>query len=294
MANSDVQVIDEIYEAGREHGDMALQKARESEQVNRIIGGIQIAEYFQNHAKLAMGLMLHKVKKDQIYKSIGTWEDFCREVNIPRRTADLILDDLRPLTESVSARLAGFADADINLFRRLGKAVSANLAEINDDTVIINGKTIPFSKEHKEDIEDAVNELIRVRKEEAEKEKAEREKMKNRLKRLENRIDKEVEEETKTLSSERDALVKEIERLKSMIPEDLKFEAEDPVEQIEELRKKAELMAASCMVMAARPDERIARSRVLQGKVTGIFNTVESIFYDMRRSFETAFGMSEE
>jgi hypothetical protein len=99
-------------------------------------------------------MTLYRIKQGKEYRKGGmTWDAFCEARGLARRTVDLMLEDMRPVFESFSAKIADFCGMPFSKIRQLGKTISANLAEINNGCLIYGDESIPLTPEYRDDIQ---------------------------------------------------------------------------------------------------------------------------------------------
>jgi hypothetical protein len=196
---------------------------------------------------------------------------------------DLILGELSPLLTQISAKQAEILGMPLSKIRFLGRSVSANLAEISENAVVIGDQKIEIIPENKEDIEAAID----MMKEGREKERSDHEKEVARLKK---RAENAASEETNSLTVERDALVKELARLKVFDPEgkDITWS----VEQIKKIKEAALEFVRLCSKFIL--DDRLEGEIVLQAEVEKWQDVCRNALSDLRKSwnerFESNFG----
>lgn len=163
---------------------------------------------------LFTALILHRAKESRSYKEEGlTWDEFCESVNIPRRTADQILEDIRPIVDRFSAGFADFSGLKLNEIRRLGCAVSADLAEITTTGIVYEGEVFEYKKEDLKELLDRFEGSYKAR---LEDQKRQAEEDRKRVEEEKQRLERENAEFSAAVN-ELNSRVKEFERL---YPED--------------------------------------------------------------------------
>lgn len=166
QVDRDAQVTagNEIYKIARQEADAEMTRLKstieaEKEEI-RFEGILAKIDYDIAHNEFLKLLILYRVKQNKDYKKGGkTWDDFCEEHGYPRRTADRLLEELKPLYEQFSANLANLSGITFNKIRLLGRSVSANLAEIQDGCLVYDDQLIPLDAEHKDEIESVIDQL---------------------------------------------------------------------------------------------------------------------------------------
>jgi len=282
----EVAAIDEAYSLGKKHAtaEQASEMLESAVFASEAIGKVKAAEFNIKTNELLKYVTIYQVKQSKEYREGGqTWVDFCRSIGEPVRTVDLILGELSPLLTQISAKQAEILGMPLSKIRFLGRSVSANLAEISENAVVIGDQKIEIIPENKEDIEEAID----MMKEGREKERSDHEKEVARLKK---RAENAASEETNSLTVERDALVKELARLKVFDPEgkDITWS----VEQIKKIKEAALEFVRLCSKFIL--DDRLEGEIVLQAEVEKWQDVCRNALSDLRKSwnerFESNFG----
>ena len=121
------------------------------------IGVLKKCQLDRSFNNLVEVLTLYRLKESKSYKDAGmTWGGACEAAGIERRTADRIIDDIRPIAGKFSDTVSDFFGLKLNEIRLLGRSVSDNLAEIKDDHIVYEGEKIPFRKN---DLKELLNRL---------------------------------------------------------------------------------------------------------------------------------------
>lgn len=225
----DAQVAagNEIYNIARKDADaemIRLKSEIEAEkEESRIEGYLAKVEYDISHNEFLRLMALYKMKQTKDYKKGGrTWVEFCEAHGYPQRTADRLLEELKPIFNQFSCQLADFFGISFNKIRLLGRSVSANLAEIKDGCLVYDDQLIPLDVDHKDEIE-AVIDQLKDDAETAKKEKALEVKAKDRvlndkekaIQKLHKTLEKlEGQAREKNLTPEEDGFLKKIEGLR--------------------------------------------------------------------------------
>ncbi len=137
-----------------------------------MLGRIQSAAFNERQQRLMKLIWLKQVKDGRIYKKmrgLDTWVKFCEACGESWRTIDNNLQELSVfadefLTETVKL---GWTPSEV---KRLSRAVLADNTEltemVNSDAITIDGKTLPFDADHKDEIMELVADVLdRTRKE---------------------------------------------------------------------------------------------------------------------------------
>lgn len=169
VADADVEASKQIYDIARREADQEIAKLKgEMEAVReeaRFDGILDKIDYDIAHNEFLRLLTLYRVKQTKDYKKGGkTWDEFCDAHGFPRRTADRLIEEIKPLFEQFSAKMAVLSGIGFNKIKLLGRSISANLAEIEDGALVYGDQKIPLTPEFKDDIEAVIDQI----KEEAE------------------------------------------------------------------------------------------------------------------------------
>jgi len=164
VTDEQVEASREIYRIAREEADIEMAKLRSEMEAKgnqrEAMGILKKIRHDRAYNDLIEAVVLHRVKENKAYREGGlTWAEFCDSLGYAVRTADDIINDLRPLFNSFSANVADFLGIGFNKIRYLGKAISADSAEIDDGALVIEGEKIPLTPEHKDEIEAAIDKL---------------------------------------------------------------------------------------------------------------------------------------
>jgi hypothetical protein len=230
ITDAEVAASKQIYTIARQEADLEIARlktelAAEKEE-SRYEGILAKIDYDRVHNEFLKLAILYQVKQNKDYKKGGrTWDEFCEAHGYPRRTADQLLSEIKPLFHEFSAGSAGFfglLGVTFNKIRLLGKAVSGGSAEIKDGVLIYEDQQIPLSPEFKDDIEAVIDQL----KEDSEKLRKEKEldaKAKDKVladkQKLLNKYSKDLaklegQAKAKELTPEEEGFLKKVEKLR--------------------------------------------------------------------------------
>ena len=175
VTDAQVEASKEIYNIARQEADTEIARMKSEieavQEESRFEGILDKIDYDIAHNEFLKLLMLYRVKQTKDYKKGGkTWKEFCDSRGYADRTADRLIEELKPLFDQFSAKLANLSGIGFNKIRLLGRSVSANLAEIEDGALIYGDQRIPLTPEYKDDIEAVIDQI----KEEAENAKTEK------------------------------------------------------------------------------------------------------------------------
>lgn len=154
----DNEAAQEVYELAQADAKRQMEELRDQMEAVRqesyVMGAVKAfdANIAQNEFLKIMAL--YRIKQAKDYKAGGmTWAQFCDAVGVAQRSADRMIEEARPLFESFSANVAEIAGMPFNQIRMLGKAVSANLAEIENNCLVYGDESIPLTPDHVDDIQ---------------------------------------------------------------------------------------------------------------------------------------------
>ena len=152
------QAAEQIHALAKADADKQLEEMKgqiESiREESQALGALTAIEANIAYNELLRAVTLKRIKESKEYKAGGlTWDAFCDALGQPRRTVDLMLEDLRPVIESFSANFAGFCGMPFSKIRMLGKQISANLAGIENNCLVYGDESIPLTPDHADDIQ---------------------------------------------------------------------------------------------------------------------------------------------
>jgi len=250
---------------------------------SQVFGMLKKIEYDQTHNQLLKYTALARLKERKGYRKGGlTWEQFCEAIGEPVRTVDQTLKDLKPLFDQFSAGFAGlpiFTGLSFSKIKYLGKAISANSAEIQDGALVVDGVKVPLLPENAEEIETLIDGL-------KETHRQEKTTLEKKLDRMERGLENAIKEETHNLQLEKEALLKENKRMKAFDPQDK--DRTWSIEQAKVLEKTCSEFVICCSRFIM--DERIIDDRHLQALVNKHLSEAQDSLYDLRGRFDDMFG----
>jgi hypothetical protein len=179
------KAADEIYEIAKRESATEIEQLKEEiglvRQEARLEGYLAKVEYDISHNKFLRLMALYKMKQTKDYRKTGqTWVEFCEANGYPQRTADRIIEEMKPIFDQFSCQLADFFGIGFNKIRMLGRSINSQMAEIKDGCLVYDGQTIPLDADHKDEIE-AVLDQIKDDADKAKKEKVLEVKAKDRV-----------------------------------------------------------------------------------------------------------------
>lgn len=206
-ANSVVESY-EAMEVIKEQEQKEIQ-AKEKEdliaEASRLTGRVEAFELINKFANVSNLMTLKRIKESKIYKEIpgiSTWEEYCKSIGFSRQKVDLDLDNLNTFGEQFLTTVSSF-ELGYRELRSLSSKVKAGELQIKDESIIIDGETIPL--EEKDILKDALTDLVAKNKEEISKLKAEN-KAKEKMVQTYAEAKEKKEQELKQAEIEKDAL----------------------------------------------------------------------------------------
>jgi len=230
VTDEQVEASKQIYAIARQEADLEMARLKgEMDAVHtegRYEGILAKINYDILHNEFLKLAVLYQVRQSKEYKKGGkTWDEFCETHGYPRRTADQLLSEMKPLFNEFSAGSAGFSGLlgiTLNKIRLLGKSISAGSAEIKDGVLIYEDQQIPLSPEFKDDIEAVIDQIKEeastLRKEKELDAKAKDRVLKDKekvIQKLNRSLEKlEGQSKEKELTPEEDGFLKKVEKLR--------------------------------------------------------------------------------
>lgn len=164
VTDAQFKAADEIYEVAKKQSAAEVEQLKEEIGIVRqeasLEGYLAKVEYDIAHNEFLRVMALYKMRKTKEYRKQGqTWEEFCDAHGYPRRTADQLLSELRPIFEQFSGKLAGFFGISFNKIRLLGRSIAAESAVLQDGCLVYDDQIIPLDADHKEEIEAVLDQL---------------------------------------------------------------------------------------------------------------------------------------
>lgn len=171
MDKNEARQLNEVYDIARRQADKEIAKLKgEIEAIreeSQAFGVLKKIEYDISHNQMLKYMVLSRIKQAKEYRKGGlTWAQFCEAIGESVRTADQILKEIRPLVSQFSAKFADFSGVDFSKIRMLGRAISADSAEITEDgMVIIGDETIPLAPDHRDELQAALERVFEAQQE---------------------------------------------------------------------------------------------------------------------------------
>ncbi len=283
VTDEQVEASKEIYRIAREEADIEITKLR-SEMAAKLpqyeaMGVLRKIQHDRAYNDLIEAVVLYRIKDNKAYRDGGlNWEDFCAAVNIDRRNADRIIDDIRPIFTSFSDNLSGFLGISFNKIRYLGKSIPDNLSSFEDGALVIQGEKIPLTPEHKDEIEAAIDKLqedLKKQKEDAAAQKKAHERVQADIHKTVTKLEKELARhkgffDDKDLNDEEAAFVKKVGLLKKAFDGYLLTLDPDNVEELQPGREPSVRMRA----------EYLTALSYMKMQILTIYDMAEGMFGD--------------
>lgn len=154
----DNEAAQEIYALAQADSEQKLAAMREETAAIQVesqaMGALQAIETTIAFQEMLKAITLQRIKQSKEYKQGGmTWDQFCDSLGLARRSVDLMLEDIRPVMDTFSAKIADFTGMPFSKIRLLGKQLSANLAEIKDNCIVYGDESIPLTPDNIQDIQ---------------------------------------------------------------------------------------------------------------------------------------------
>jgi hypothetical protein len=167
ITDAQFKASEEIYNIARQEADIEMARLKSEIEViseeSRYEGILAKINYDILHNEFLKLAVLYRVKQSKDYKKGGrTWAEFCAAHGYADRTADRLLEEMKPLFQEFSAGQAGFLGLlglTFSKIRYLGRSVSANLVEIKDGCLVYDDQLIPLDVDHKDEIEAVLDQL---------------------------------------------------------------------------------------------------------------------------------------
>lgn len=283
VTDEQVEASKEIYRIAREEADIEITKLRSEIEAKgnqrEAMGVLKKIQHDRAYSELIEAVVLYRVKESRAYKEGGlTWADFCEASGYEVRTADNIINDLRPIFNKFSENVSTFLGIGFNKIRYLGKSLSENVSEISDGSLIIEGEKIPLTPEHKDEIEAAIDKLqedLKKQKEDAAAQKKAHERVQADIHKTVTKLEKELARhkgffDDKDLNDEEGAFVKKVGLLKKAFDGYLLTLDPDNVEELQPGREPSVRMRA----------EYLTALSYMKMQILTIYDMAEGMFGD--------------
>ena len=151
-------------ESNREKAKIEEQRQREVliAQCHEVVGRVQANNLMAKFGNVASLVYLHQVKESKIYRdlpSIGTWYSFCEYIGLSRKKVDEDLLNLstfgEDFLETCCQLSVGYRD-----LKKLRQIANNGDIVIDTDCVTIGEEKIPFSPDHSEDLQVAIESTL--------------------------------------------------------------------------------------------------------------------------------------
>lgn len=149
---TDAQVLaaQEIYKAAEDKYTGEIERLKReilaTAEFHEALGAIKKIQVDREFDRVMESMLLWKLHKNGRYKELGlTWSEVCQRLGVAERSAYRIVEEVRGLYDQFSAKVAEFLGLKFNEIKMLGRAVSANLAEIEEEHIIYKDHKIPIN-----------------------------------------------------------------------------------------------------------------------------------------------------
>lgn len=206
----------EVLKQQEEQEQQAKDKEELIAEASRLTGRVEAFELINKFANVSNLMTLKRIKESKIYKEIpgvSTWEEYCKSIGFSRQKVDLDLDNLNTFGENFLTTVSSF-ELGYRELRSLSSKVKAGELQIKDESIIIDGETIPL--EEKDILKDALTDLVAKNKEEISKLKAEN-KAKEKMVQTYAEAKEKKEQDLNQAKIEKEALNNKITDLKSQL-----------------------------------------------------------------------------
>lgn len=158
---SDVLIDDARFQRKREEAARLEQEQKEAliAESNQIIGRIQGASVISKFSDVSVLVWLKDVKERKLYKSFGSWENYCKYCGLSYQHVDEGLQNLSVLGEDLLLTVRTFSLSYRDL-RKLRKQIGDGSIVIGSEAIEIAGEKIPLDADHTEDLHAAIDSLL--------------------------------------------------------------------------------------------------------------------------------------
>jgi len=199
-------------EANRLQQEKAEREQRELmiAQCHQMIGRIQGFKAIGEFTDIGKLVWLKQVKESKIYKGIsdiGTWDSFCNYIGLSRSKVDEDLMNMNVFGEQFLTTV-GNLSLGYKELRQLRQLTHDGTVAIEGESLIIEGETIPIDQDHVEELQTAIEQIIKAKND-----------INATAKKLIQDMNACVKEETKGLRIEKEALIEKVKHLEQYAPE---------------------------------------------------------------------------
>jgi len=144
-------------------------------EIHEAMGAIKKMKADRELDRIIESMLLWKLHKNGRYKDLGlTWSEVCKKLDVPERSGYRIVEDVQAAYDAFSANLAELLGLKFNEIKMLGRSISANLAEIEEGSIVYKGQKVPLSdKEAVQSVLDDLREEMKKLQEEKKKKEEE-------------------------------------------------------------------------------------------------------------------------
>jgi len=171
----DTEAALEVVEMEKKKEELARveQQTRERliAQSHEMAGQIKTAVMFSKFGDVSRLVWLKQVKETQIYKAIGTWDNYCEYIGLDRRTVDENLQNLATFGQDFLATVASL-NVGYRELRKLRQLTHDGSVVVAAEYVTIGEEKIPLDPDHTEDLQAAIESLLESRDRQIEEQQA--------------------------------------------------------------------------------------------------------------------------
>lgn len=256
------------------------QRERDIAEAHETAGRIQALNFMEKVVTVSSLVQLNKVKESKGYCGIGTWQEYCNYLGLDRATIDKQLLNLKTFGEQFLLTVSSFGVGyrEMIKLRQLSHdgAVQVNT---DDNTIVIEGETIPIDQDHAEELQTAIEQIIKAKND-----------LNQTAKKLLNDMNACVKEETKGLRIEKEALIEKVKGLEQYAPE-----CHDRTWSVDTMTGVLEAaLGLEVAIQKFVVDPRVVGDRPLQAQIWAPLNAAMSQLEDLDARMRQAYFTEED
>lgn len=127
-----------------------------------VAGRIQAFTFMEKVLTVSTLVQLSKIKASKAYRdlpNIGSWDNYCEYLGFSRAKIDIDLQNLAAFGENFLQTCSQFSLGYRDL-RKLRQLTADGTVTIDEAEIVINGERIPFTPEHRDDLQNALECVI--------------------------------------------------------------------------------------------------------------------------------------
>jgi len=247
------------------------EKERNIAEAYETAGMLKGLNFVKKVVTVAEIVRLDLVKKSKGYKGIGTWDDYCKYVDLDRHSIDQQLKALNTFGEDFLVTISNFG-LGYREMRRLRQLAGEGVIEPREGEIAIAGEVIPIDTDHTEVLRDAIDHIL-----------TSNARLAAEVEKLTKKKDSIVAAETKALKAEKEMAVNEYQRLKLLMPDDR--DRDWSVKVLGAIAKDCSdfTLAVSKFIL----DPRLKGDRKLEAQIDSHITEMEMTLKDLRDRFES-------